>query len=434
MLLPGADLTLTIEKPAAGGRMIARHQGQVILVSGVIPGELVRARVERVGRGVVYARAREILSADADRRPALGDWTCGGNVYSHIAYERQRLIKGQVLADALLRIGRIPVETPIGVAASPEQGYRMRARLHVEGTRIGFYREGTHELCDPAPTGQLLADTIAALRTLGAALDTAEPTGVTSIELAENVGGTDRVVHIEAERPIDASRLARLKGPQTTGVAWSSGRSPMAVAGSSRLGDDVEFHAEGHRNPVRLRLTRDVRAFFQANRYLLAHLVERVVALAGAPGEVADLYAGVGLFGVALASAGYGPVTAIEGNRISAADLRANAAPCGDAVRPVHTSVEEYLRRTAGAAPPACLIVDPPRTGMTREAVEGIVARGARRIVYVSCDVATLARDTRRLVDAGYELRQIEAFDLFPNTAHLEGLIVLDKPERLPTA
>src|SRR5437762_10610986 len=155
-LFEGQEVELTIEKPASGGRMIARHLGQIVLVRGAIPGERVRAWIERAEKRMAYAVTRDVVEPSSDRRAAAGDPLCGGLLYSHIAYPRQLAIKSDVIRDALARLGRIPCEQPIDVAASPERGYRMRARCHVRGPRAGFYREGTHQLCDPAITGQLL--------------------------------------------------------------------------------------------------------------------------------------------------------------------------------------------------------------------------------------------------------------------------------------
>src|SRR5262245_40708444 len=170
MLAPGHILTLTIEKPAAGGPMIARVDGQVVLVTGAIPGETVRARVERVGRGVAHADTVGVESASPDRRDVFADPRCGGCLYGHMAYGRQLEIKSQVIADAFQRIGRLPLAAAVPVAPSPEDGYRMRARLHVRGPRIGFYRENTHEICDVRQTRQLLPETCDVLERLGAAI------------------------------------------------------------------------------------------------------------------------------------------------------------------------------------------------------------------------------------------------------------------------
>jgi tRNA/tmRNA/rRNA uracil-C5-methylase (TrmA/RlmC/RlmD family) len=111
MIRPGATLTLGIEKPAAGGRMLGRHEGQVVLVSNAIPGEQVRARVERASKGMAFAEAVEILTPSPDRRPAT-DWRCGGNLLAHIAYERQLAIKGEIIRDAFGRIAKAPLAGP----------------------------------------------------------------------------------------------------------------------------------------------------------------------------------------------------------------------------------------------------------------------------------------------------------------------------------
>jgi 23S rRNA (uracil1939-C5)-methyltransferase len=161
-----------------------------------------------------------------------------------------------------------------------------------------------------------------------------------------------------------------------------------------------------------------VRAFFQGNRFLLGPLVDAVVG-ACLPGAVIDLYSGVGLFAVALAATGHDRVTAVEGHHASARDLRANAEPFEASLAVHEAPVEHFLSSAAPGCAPT-LVLDPPRSGMTREAVAGAIRLGAERVVFVSCDVATFARDVRTFVDGGYTLDHIEAFDLFPNTAHVE--------------
>jgi 23S rRNA (uracil1939-C5)-methyltransferase len=133
-----------------------------------------------------------------------------------------------------------------------------------------------------------------------------------------------------------------------------------------------------------------------------------------------DLYAGGGLFAIAAAQRRGARVTAVEGDRAAAEDLAANAGNVSD-VRTVHQSVEAFLR----SAPPGpeVVIVDPPRTGLSRDALQGVLRLRGRRVVYVSCDVATLARDARGLVDAGYTIVRIDGFDLFPNTPHVETVV-----------
>lgn len=423
-------LTLDIVKPAAGGRMLARHQGQVVLVWGAIPGERVEARVERAGKGVLYAETTRVLSPSPDRREAPGDWRCGGNVFAHVGYARQCALKGEIVRDAFARIGRIPLPAPPEVVGSPESGYRMRARLHAAGDRLGFYREATHDLCDPAATGQLLAGTVAWIRSAEAVLARARLTGLAAVEIAENIAADQRACHLELRADADPARFADL-GDSLIGL--SAQRSDQAevvcLSGTPAITDALRVQ-DGAGSPV-LRLRRDVRAFFQGNRFLLERLVQHVVGLVP-QGPLTDLYAGVGLFGLSAAAAGRTGVTLVEGDSVSGADLQRNAEGFGERVRVERCSVESYLssrRRAAAISEPSShtVIVDPPRTGISREALPALIRHTPARIVYVSCDVATLARDARILLDGGYELGAVTAFDLFPNTAHVETVVLFSR-------
>jgi 23S rRNA (uracil1939-C5)-methyltransferase len=404
----GERYRLTVERPAAGGRMIARHDGLIVFVSGAIPGEVVEAEVEKVQRGTVWAAARTILERSADRVDAP-EGACGGSVFAHIAYERQRQIKSAIIDDAFRRIGRITLDSAAEVAASPVDGHRMRARLHVRNGRIGFFREGTHSLCDAASTRQLRDDTMATLRDLEQRL--VDYPAAWEMEWSENIAATERACHIEILADGDPSRLATLtKLDGLTGVTCAplEHRRATELWGSPYVADTI----------AGARLVRHARSFFQGNRFLTPALVEHVLSLIEG-GPVLDLYAGVGLFSVTAAVSGKGPVTAVEGDHSSSLDLEANAQ--GHDVTVSSLPVEIFfkgLRETF-----ATVIVDPPRTGMSKEALSGVIELQAPRLVYVSCDVATLARDARVLVDAGYRIASARAFDLFPNTAHVETVV-----------
>jgi tRNA/tmRNA/rRNA uracil-C5-methylase (TrmA/RlmC/RlmD family) len=429
MIGNGDVLTLDIEKPAAGGRMLARHHGQVVLVSGAIPGERVAARVERTSKHLAFATTLDVLSPSPDRRAVSGDPRCGGNVLAHVAYERQRQLKAEIILDAFARIGRVPIDRAPEVIASPERGYRMRARLHARNSRLGFYREESHDLCDAIQTGQLIESTNAWIVAAQDVLQATSLHGVVGVEIAENIAGDERACHLELRAGVDPAPYAALSegliGLSAQPADWLEAAT---LAGTPRVVDVVQPRP-GVGHPT-LRLARDVRAFFQGNRFLVETLLHRVMALVSR-GPVVDLYAGGGLFGLALLSAGMEDVTLVEGDLVSSADLQANAGPYRPRARVERASVETFLatRRSERAA---TMIVDPPRTGLSRDAVAGIIAMTPATLVYVSCDVATLARDTRALLDGGYTLGPMLALDLFPNTAHVETVVQFNRSSEKP--
>lgn len=420
-LLPvsrGDVVTVTPDKPAAGGRMLARHEGFVLLVAGGIPGEAARVRVERVERSLGYATVVEPVAAHAARRAVTGDPRCGGMAYAHIAYDEQLRLKADLVRDALTRLARLPAPTDLPVAASPESGYRMRARLHVRDGRVGYFLEGTHDICDAAQSGQLSKEALRAVHLLARDLRAARLDVDVDVELSENRAGDERALHLEFPPDVPAPGEQALRPvPGVTGLGWShvSRTREARVYGSPFVHDEVRGAT----------LRRHARAFFQGNRFLLDALVDAVAA-ACPPGLVVDLYAGVGLFGVCLAAGQRHRVIAVEGHPASAADLQANASPYADAVQVKHEPVERFVGRPRPAEP-FTLVLDPPRTGMTKDALAGAIALGATRVVFVSCDAATLARDLRKCVDAGYALTFVRAFDLFPGTAHVETLAVLER-------
>lgn len=445
MLTAGQQLTLDIEKPAAGGRMIGRTGGQVVLVADAIPGERVVARITRVAKGVAFADTLHVEVASADRRPAFVDPACGGTAYAHVEYGRQLAIKADIVVDALTRIGRVSVPGPVRVTPSREDGYRMRARLHRHGSRLGFFREGTHQVCDVRPTRQLLDETCDALDAIAAGLDETGATGVREVEIAENVDASSRAVHLESSDPVPFSELRSLGTVAgVTGMLVTAPARPgdppdtRLIAGDPYVVDRLEL--EGRTVAFR----RHVRAFFQGNRHLLRDLVAHVTTLVGEAPHVLDLYAGVGLFAVSIAMTQGARVTAVEGDPTAARDLEINAANLaggrhdvasggagrsfGGAARRVtvsHRSVEHYLAHAPSDVD--VVVLDPPRTGLSPDALRGLMTLRPVRLVYVSCDVATLGRDVRGIVAEGYHVERIEAFDLFPNTPHVETVMLLSR-------
>ena len=418
-------LDLRVERPVAGGAMLARHDGRVVLVHGAIPGERVRARVDRERRDVIHATVIDVLEPGPDRRSVMGDPACGGQVYRHIAYERQRQLKSEVITDTLGRIAHVRGLDAIPVAASAERGYRMRARLHVGRSGLGFLREGTHTVCDSAETAQLLPETDQVVAEVGHRLLHANERAVLHVEIAENIDADQRVLHLCLRQGRPSKTVAAWTADcALTGVTCSTRgkRQVEAVSGSPTVSDRVA-KLTGDAGAGERLLQRQARAFFQGNRYLLPTLVSAVCRRVVA-GPVVDLYAGVGLFAVALASRGVETITAVERDADAHADLKANTVGLQPNLVVVGASVEDFL---SGRSDPIAgtVIVDPPRTGLSKTVIDRLSERSASPVVYVACDVATFARDVRRFCDAGYVVEGIEAFDMFPNTAHVELLATL---------
>ena len=252
---------------------------------------------------------------------------------------------------------------------------------------------------------------------------------------SENVDATERVVHLEAREGArledTGDRVRSVVGagqPAVTGITTLARGRLIVLAGAPTVTDSAGSLL-GLPSPVdaAVRWTRRPTSFFQGNRYLTGVLVRRV--LDASPGDrCVDFYAGVGLFSVALAARG-SRVVAVEGDASSGDDLMANAQPWAATLRVVRGSVEDAVRRPLSPAPDV-LIVDPPRTGMSAEALDHLAAWDNPRLVYVSCDPPTLARDAARLGQRGFSLASIDAFDLFPNTPHVETLAVFVRSAR----
>jgi 23S rRNA (uracil1939-C5)-methyltransferase len=346
---------------------------------------------------------------------------CGGQLLAHVADRRQRALAGELIADALRRIGKLAIDAPIAVSGGAADGYRTRARIHARAGRVGFFAEGTHRLCDLTESRQLTTESVATIERLTEALVAAAPGLEAEIEWVEDVRGTTRIAHLTVARVADARALSGLAAVAgLDGLSCSVGadvrESGRHLWGAARVADRLA----GPGGAV-VTVMHGARAFFQGNRYLLQPLVEDVAARLDGP--VLDLYAGVGLFTLAAAAAGH-PVTAVEGDPASSADLIHNVDGLAGVVA-VPGAVETHLagpRHRVGT-----VVLDPPRTGLSVEALSGVLTWAPPRIVYVSCDPATLARDLRRCLDAGYGLGAVRGFDLFPRTGHVEAVVTLTR-------
>jgi 23S rRNA (uracil1939-C5)-methyltransferase len=382
-----------VEKLVYGGDGLGRLDGRVVFAPFVLPGERIRAAADREKPGMVHARTLEVLEASPERVSAGCEafGHCGGCHYQHAPYEYQLTAKRAILQEALERVGKIrPPENIFTIAAEP-WGYRNRVQLHLEGGRIG-YREGrSHRVWGIArcpissPRINMVIETLHEM-----IRDPRWPRFVQTLEVFTDEEQV-QVNVLETEKPV-ARRF----------FDWCGERISGLVEGA--LDYRGEFRVSSN-------------SFFQVNRFLIDRLVE--TALAEAQGESAlDLYAGVGLFSMALGRR-FQRVVAVESGGGAVRDLRFNAERAGlPQVRAEQASAEAFLLNPMRR--PDFILVDPPRAGLGKAGVERLCAIKTPRLSLVACDPATLARDLAGLLAGGYRLDRLTIVDLFPQTFHLE--------------
>jgi 23S rRNA (uracil1939-C5)-methyltransferase len=426
-LVRGALVETAIEKGVYRGRGLGRVGGRVVFVPRALPGDRVRVRIEEVHAGWAEGALVELLDAAAARRVSPCPYVpqCGGCAYQELGYEAQLPLKQAVLLESLARAGAA-WEGPVALHASPERGWRVRASLHFasgeEGLRLGLRQEGTRRVVDLAACLQLSDAMNAAARGVRDALasQAALARQARGLDLLESPAGGALAAVLETALPVkDVRALASLAGkmPGLTGFGLRGGRRLQWLHGAPH----VEAQVLG------LTVRAHVSSFFQANRFLLEPLARAVVDLVPPGGRVIDLFAGVGLFTLPLAARTDREVLAVEIAPTAVDDARANARRNGlERVRVLPGDVGEVLA-SIRPEPGECVVLDPPRTGVSAEMAELLASRAPGVIVYVSCDPPTLGRDLARLARHGYRPDTVELFDLFPDTFHMETVVRLTR-------
>ncbi|HEX8130063.1 MAG TPA: class I SAM-dependent RNA methyltransferase [Pyrinomonadaceae bacterium] len=385
----GASVEVEIERIVPGGAGLAHADDYTLFVTLAAPGDRVRARVERLRGKVAFATVSEIITPSPARVEPLCPYfgRCGGCDFQQLNYEAQLQAKVEIMRDCLRRIARIEPPDEIPITPSPAiWRYRSRARWQHDPVRqyLGYYELASHRVCDVAECPVVLPEVQDKLSHLRATLGNGE---FDETEEFQAVAGDDGVSLLPPLAEDDARERFR-----------------------DLAGERYRFDAD---------------CFFQINHALLEPLLAE--ALQDAAGEQAvDLYCGVGLFTLPLARR-FARVTAVEGNAAATRFARLNLADAQLTNASVHTArVGDWLTEHAVQLTPVdFLLLDPPRAGAEPEALAGILALKPRRISYVSCDPATLSRDLRTLFDAGFTLNSLKAFDLFPQTHHVETVVHL---------
>jgi 23S rRNA (uracil1939-C5)-methyltransferase len=412
-----------IDSIAAGGEGVGRlPDGRVTFVHRTAPGDLAEIalteRKERWTRG----RLLRVVEPSPERREAPCRFyaRCGGCTLEHLAYDAQLQAKGRIVADALTRIGGIAVDPPDVVPSPNEFRYRNRVSFALRRAEHGRVEAGFHALGAPDEIVDLdggcllfeepIARVWDALRAAWGPDAQRLPSGETlRLTLRANAAGEVSLLVEGGYSPGRPEELVE-KVPGLVSIWHRPGQAPAEpIAGAPGLpetwGDEtVELSGA---------------AFLQVNRAAAALLEAHVAELAGdvAGSRIVDAYCGVGYHARRFARAG-AKVVGIELDP-QAVDEATRAAPAGATF--VEGPVEELIR----AELPADLVVlNPPRAGVHADVAEALVAAPAERIIYVSCNPATLARDLKRL-GGTYRLESVRSFDLFPQTAHVETVVLL---------
>lgn len=462
-------IEVRIEKLVYGGEGLGRVEGQAVLVPLVIPGELVAAEPVRREPRLVRARLGRFLEPSPDRiQPACPYFgQCGGCQYQQMGYERQLREKASILRETLLRLGKLEAPEPELLASEP-WNYRNRTRFRFEkragNFRLGYFEMGSHRLLAiercPIASPRINA-VIPQLYELGRRPDFGEGTG--EIEAFANHNDSELLLTaaiepaaarwpetlVSAAREIVPGmislgvRMARGEVGETSTPAIGSSRArrqrwtpaPLRTFGRGH----ILYRAAG----IDFRVSHG--SFFQTNRFLIERMAE--AATEGLEGETAfELFSGVGYFALSLARR-FARVVAIESNPSAVHDLDSNRVRAQAAnIEVIQASIEEFFadpsagKRVGGAARaprqpraepprgtvrPDVVLLDPPRAGVGRRDAERLASLGARTIVYVSCDPATLARDLAVLAARGYRLESLKLVDLFPQTFHIESVAML---------
>jgi 23S rRNA (uracil1939-C5)-methyltransferase len=418
-------VNLTIEKLVYGGEGLARlPDGKAVFLPFVLPGEEVSATLGQQKSSYARATADQVLKPAPTRvEPKCPYFVqCGGCHYQHTLYNAQLDIKRAILRETLLRNAKLDWKGEIKTLSAEPWNYRNRTRMKVQGGAqfaMGYHRLASHELL-PVKTcpisSPLINRAVQALWTMGEAGSV--PSGVKEIEFFADHADARMLLELyqtpEAQGIAEFATALQKKLPEIKGIAIFVERGFGTPQHRETIGASFLQYQVGEKA---FRVSAG--AFFQTNRHLVQKLAQAVAG--DFFGKIAlDLYAGGGLFANYLAKR-FEQVFAVESSPASAADLKANAIKN---VVPVASATEKFLPRCLNMNPEV-VVVDPPRSGLQAKATQLLAALRVKRIVYVACDPATLARDVKTFLDFGYKAEEIYLVDLFPQTFHLESIVRL---------
>ena len=445
----GDSLTVTIESATIEGAGVARVDGQVLFVAGALPGEQCTVRIEHIGNRALFADLISVQTPSAHRIRPDCPYTsrCGGCSLRHMDYAQELELKRAHVQNCLTRIGGQTIED-LPITGAPElDGYRNKVQFPVQEQNgkpvIGFFSARTHTVIpiddcriQPPCAGRIRRALLDWMQTYHIrAYDEKTHTGyIRHLYIRTGAESGQILVCITA----NTQQLPKKKQLVQTLLAAEPGITTIVFSPNTKKGNTVlgtEFlplYGDGTITDTLcgLQFRLSAPAFYQVNHAQAERLYEKAAALAGLTGEetVLDLYCGTGTITLCLARHAKKAV-GVEIIPQAIEDAKFNAAQNG-------MDNAEFYCMDAGAAAkllaergekPNVIVVDPPRKGVSADVIEAIAAMQPQRVVYVSCDPATLARDVKLLTEKGYTLRSAEAVDLFPKCAHVETVVLMSR-------
>lgn len=407
------NITVLIEKPIFGGDFLGRLPGnKPVFLPFVIPGEKTMVEIAKEKKNYARGSLISIIEPHKNRitPPCKYFYQCGGCQYQHITYQEQVDIKNQIILEQLSRVPGFDKEKIKEILPSErELNYRNNIQLSVEKDgKLGYQAFGSHRIIPVDDC--LLADP--AISEIVKILDLDRIPGLKKIQIRKGIQN-DLLVIFESDNFVE---LPSLELDVPISVIHLSKAGKIVMAGEDHLIYQVKdqyFHVSAE-------------SFFQVNEIQAVKMVDTVQHYLQTGGEILlELYCGVGLFTRFLADS-YKEIYAVEEAPSSCDDFAINLDEF-DHINLYMGSVKEIIPHLE--VKPNAILVDPPRAGLDPDTLETLLRFNATTIVYVSCDISTLARDLHKLIDGGYQLKELTPIDMFPQTYHIESVVLLEKSD-----